>query len=122
MAARAQKLERPRDRMRIDRGADGDDRRIRWAPDRLLRGNVARHLEEDRPTTRLERDADRAIGQRRGVRGGDARLPLRDRSEERAQVELLMGRNLVAVDRPLPGEAGDPPPVEIPVRYAADDV
>src|SRR5439155_767928 len=57
-----------------------------------LTRNVARYLDIDRTASRLQRLAKRAIDDLRGVRRTEARLPFRDRREERAQVELLMRR------------------------------
>ena len=88
----------------------------------LLRGHVARHLEEHRPLPRPERDPDRAIGGRPGVCRAHASLPFRDRGEQRAEVQLLVGHALVAVDRQLAGERNDRRAVEVGVGDAGDEV
>src|SRR5207244_13320947 len=81
-----------------------------------------RALEVDRALARRERDAQAAVDDRRGVARGEARLPLGDRRVERAQVELLVGRDLVAVGRELAGEREDRRAVEVAVRDPGDQV
>jgi hypothetical protein len=69
--------------------------------------HVARHLEEDRPLAPPQRDAEGAIGHSRGIRGGQASLPFRDRREQGAKIELLVRHQLVPVHRELAGERDD---------------
>jgi hypothetical protein len=121
--ARAQERDRRLQGPRIRSAAGACLPDIRRGGDRGLLGrDVARHLEEDGATTGPRRDAERALGHGRGVGRAHPRLPLRDRREQRAQVELLMGHDLVPVDRQLAGERDDRRAVQVRVRHAGDEV
>ena len=88
----------------------------------LLGGDVARDFEEDRTASGTHHDPHRALGHGRRVRGVHPSLPLRDRREERPQVELLVRNELEAVDRQLAGERDDRRAIEVRVRDAGHEV
>src|SRR5581483_1724837 len=111
---RARPIDTRRDRLGLREATD--------AAYDLLPGDITRDLEVDRPWPLACRDAKGAGDDRGRVLCIDARVPFRDWIEERAEIELLVRRVLVAIHRHLTRQRDDRGAVEECLCDTRDEV